>query len=89
MIKGAQKQMIVVKTDGNRFFEEAYFVVRPNAKSEGEDMVSEAYKVIDACTGRKKAKKEYNVRKHAAALVAFFSGTALGALLMGLIDALL
>ena len=89
MIKGAQRQMIVVKTDDNRFFEEAYFVVRPNVKSEGEDMVSEAYKVIDACTGKKKAKRERGAKKYAFAIAAFCSGSALGALLMGLINALL
>ena len=47
MIKGAQKQMIVVKTDGNRFFEEAYFVLRREATATaGGDMVSEANKII-------------------------------------------
>ena len=89
MIKGAQRQMIVVKTDDNRFFEEAYFVVRPNAESNGGDMVSEAYKVIDACTGKKKAKRERGAKKYILVFAAFCSGSAFGALLMGLINALL
>lgn len=87
MLKGAQKQMIVVKTAENRFFEEAYFVIRPNAKICGEDMVSEAYKIIDACTDKKKGKKEREVKKHILAFAAFCSGTAFGALLIGLFQA--
>ena len=63
MLKGAQKQMIVVKTAENRFFEEAYFVIRPNAKADGEDMVSEAYKVIDACTDKKREKRDRGAKK--------------------------
>ena len=88
MLKGAQKQMIVVKTAENRFFEEAYFVVRPNTKADGEDMVSEAYKVIDACTDKKRGKKERGVKKYLLTFAVFCSGTAFGALLMGLIQAL-
>lgn len=89
MIKGAQRQMIVVKTAENRFFEEAYFVIRPNAKADGEDMVSEAYKVIDACTDKKRGKKWAGARKYIFAFAAFCSGTVFGALLFGLVNLLM
>ncbi|MBE6684311.1 MAG: hypothetical protein E7592_01510 [Ruminococcaceae bacterium] len=89
MLKGAQKQMIVVKTAENRFFEEAYFVVRPNAKTDGEDMVCEAYKIIDACTDKKRGKRDGGAKKYLFAFAVFCSGTAFGALLMGLIHALM
>ncbi len=88
MLKGAQKQMIVVKTAENRFFEEAYFVIRPNAKADGEDMVSEAYKIIDAYTDKKRGKRDRGAKKYLFAFAVFCSGTAFGALLMGLIQVL-
>lgn len=89
MLKGAQKQMIVVKTAENRFFEEAYFVIRPNAKADGEDMVSEAYKLIDACADKKKHKKETPAKKYLFAFASFCSGTVFGALLLWLFGALM
>ena len=49
MIKGSQKQMIVVRTGSSRYFDEAYFVLRRNVKPErGEqtDMLSEADRIL-------------------------------------------
>ena len=37
MLRGAEKRMIVVRTRDSRLFEEAYFVVRPEADREGRD----------------------------------------------------
>ena len=88
MIRGAQRQMIVVKTAENRIFEEAYFVIRPGAKTRGEDMVSEANKIIEACTDKKSGRQGAKGRKWLIAAVTFFSGTAFGALLVGLIHVL-
>ena len=53
MIKGAQKRMIVVKTADSRVFEEAYFVMRSDMTASGEDMVSEANKIIESCNGKR------------------------------------
>lgn len=50
MLRGAQKQMIVIRTHDSRLFEEAYFVVRkprtgrPACK---EDMLWEANRIIE------------------------------------------
>lgn len=50
MLRGAQKQMIVVRTRDSRVFEEAYFVVRrgktPPAVCK-EDMLFEANRIIE------------------------------------------
>ena len=49
MIKGAQKQMIVVRTGNSRYFDEAYFVLRRDIRprrGEEEDMVSEANRIL-------------------------------------------
>ena len=49
MIKGAQKQMIVVRTGDSRFFDEAYFVLRreivPSRHTERE-MLAEAGRIL-------------------------------------------
>ena len=49
MIKGARKEMIVVRTSGNRYFDEAYFVLReeaPRAKHKSADILSEANRIL-------------------------------------------
>ena len=56
MLKGAQKRMIVVKTQDSRIFEEAYFVMRTDVAASGEDMVSEANKIIDKCCEKRREK---------------------------------
>lgn len=50
MLRGAQKQMIVVRTRNSRVFEEAYFVVRRGRTTPPvckEDMLWEANRIIE------------------------------------------
>lgn len=50
MIRGAQKQMIVVRTRDSRMFEEAYFVMRRGAGRQDEDhmdMLFEANRILE------------------------------------------
>ena len=52
LVKGAQKQMIVVKTADSRYFDEAYFVLRREVKGArcvGRDMLAEANKILEEC----------------------------------------
>ena len=49
MIKGARKQMIVVRTGNSRYFDEAYFVLRDDAqkdKRKSKDILSEANRIL-------------------------------------------
>lgn len=49
MIKGARKQMIVVRTGNSRYFDEAYFVLREDAqrdKRKSKDILSEANRIL-------------------------------------------
>ena len=49
MIKGARKEMIVVRTGSSRYFNEAYFVLRDDAQKEkrkGIDILSEANRIL-------------------------------------------
>ena len=50
MLRGAEKRMIVVRTKDSRLFEEAYFVVRPEADRGGRnesDMLWEANRILE------------------------------------------
>lgn len=49
-IKGAQKQMIVVRTGNSRFFDEAYFVLRRevgNDRKIRKDILQEANRILE------------------------------------------
>ena len=51
MLRGAEKRMIVVRTRDSRMFEEAYFVVRPEADRGGRnepDMLWEANRILES-----------------------------------------
>lgn len=51
MLRGAEKRMIVVRTRDSRMFEEAYFVVRPEADRGGgdePDMLWEANRILES-----------------------------------------
>jgi len=50
MIKGAQKQMIVLRTGNSRYFDEAYFVLRKEIKTKKgnrDDMLREATRILE------------------------------------------
>ena len=49
MIKGARKEMIVVRTGGSRYFDEAYFVLREDAqknRSKNTNILDEANRIL-------------------------------------------
>ncbi len=53
MIKGARKQMIVVRTGNSRYFDEAYFVLREDAQKERKkstDILKEANRILSEIT---------------------------------------
>ncbi len=55
MIKGARKQMIVVRTGDSRYFDEAYFVLREDAQSEkskskSKSILEEANRILAETT---------------------------------------
>ncbi len=52
MVRGAKKQMIVLKTGDSRYFDEAYFVLRREWKTGGSmrgDLLSEANRILEEC----------------------------------------
>ena len=49
MIKGARKEMIVVRTSNSRYFDEAYFVLRedtPRHHPKSTDILNEANRIL-------------------------------------------
>ena len=53
MIKGARKEMIVVRTSNSRYFDEAYFVLRDDAQKErrkNTDILEEAHRILAQIT---------------------------------------
>lgn len=93
MLRGAQKQMIVVRTHGSRVFEEACFVIRRGAvqadADEGE-MLREANRIIEtslppAANISRETPKGAAGTGLLAGIVWFFMGFSAGAGLVGLL----
>ena len=81
MVRGAQKQMIVVKTQDSAVFEEAYFGVRANARGERLDMLSEANRIVESCGVGKRGAKREEIRLWLYSLGSFAAGGTLGAVI--------
>ena len=78
MIKGSQKQMIVVRTGNSRYFDEAYFVLRRDIKPERReqnDMLSEANRILKESETVRPVKKSRKLRQ----FLLFALGLLLGA----------
>ncbi len=78
MLKGAQKRMIVVKTQDSRIFEEAYFVMRTETLASGEDMVSEANRIIEGCCEKRRDRRRKINMAILAPICAFMVGSIVG-----------
>jgi len=85
MIKGAQKQMIVVSTGDSRYFDEAYFVIRREVKAAScrRDMLREANRILE-----ESSYAEEKPRKRRGWLL-FFAGILCGGVPTALIFLLL
>lgn len=76
-MRGYQKRVIFLKNTGSALFEEAYFVIRSDEMAEGKteaDMISEAARIIDENTSKK---KRFKFKQLLALLISFLSGALL------------
>lgn len=89
MLKGAQKNMIVVKTSDSVLFEEAYFVMRREAFAEKMDLLAEANRIIEGCADGCGKRKKFKYKYHIITLAAFLTGTALGAAIVAFVTAVI
>lgn len=81
MIKGAQKQMIVVRTGNSPYFDEAYFVLRRDVRPERRetpDILSEADRILRESGGGGTRKSPLRGRRVLWLLAAFLAGIAVG-----------
>ncbi|MBQ9760315.1 MAG: hypothetical protein IJW16_03080 [Clostridia bacterium] len=87
MIKGSRKQMIVLRTEGNRYFDEAYFILRREIETTGGggDILAEANRILEESAPRRIGR----LKRARGAILGFFAGSAAGAVVCGLIIFLL
>ena len=81
MIKGCHKRIIFLKNTGSELFEEAYFIMKPQALEMKEhDVVSEAAKIVNSF----EEKRAIPTKKRGRArwLIPFLSGTISGSLIV-------
>ena len=86
VMRGAQKQMIVLRTGGSRYFDEAYFVLKSGRRprrEEGRDMVREANRILDESeNGGAEARRRGS--RHRGFLTGVLVGAPAGAVLLWL-----
>ena len=80
MIKGARKEMIVVRTADSRYFDEAYFVLREDKQKQSPkstDILSEANRILSEIT----PETSHSSKKRNRPWLSFVIGGFCGALL--------
>lgn len=81
MIKGAKKQMIVVRTGDSKFYDEAYFVLRrevnPDFES-GKELLEEANRIVSEKELQSKGKGKTGKRSATPFLAGAIFGILLG-----------
>lgn len=84
MIKGSQKQLIVLRTGKSRYFDEAYFVLRrelPTGGCNRSDILSEANRILRESAPDSRCAKRRSVRVWSWFLGGVLCGATLCALL--------
>lgn len=88
MIKGSQKQLIVLRTGNSRYFDEAYFVLRrelQSGKCDRSDILLEANRILRESAPEPRGSK----RKSMRAWICFLGGILCGGVLCTLLFLLL
>ncbi|MBO5415149.1 MAG: hypothetical protein J6A83_00790 [Clostridia bacterium] len=88
MIRGIQREMIMVKTDKSSIFESACFLLRTdiaNERPREADMLREANRIIEENYSHKSRKKQKLGRSIKANIPSFLYGSVTGVALFGLI----
>ncbi len=80
MIKGCSRKMIVIKDTGSDFFDEAYFILKPQGKSgkikSEHEFVNEANRIISQSIikGFENSTKDLSEKKNRRGLAMFLLG---------------
>ncbi|HWP79421.1 MAG TPA: hypothetical protein VN446_02155 [Candidatus Acidoferrum sp.] len=59
MLRGLNKNVVVVRDTGSDLFEEAIFIVKPQAAASSATLVEEAKKIVEAAAGTPPRKKRW------------------------------
>ena len=81
MIKGLNKQMVVLKLEGNRIYESACFVVRSDLerrRDEEKDMLREANRILEEMELSRGKKKKGRGRRFLFWALTLLAGAAIG-----------
>ena len=81
MIKGTQKQMIVLRTGESRYFDEAYFVLRREIKNDHQnysDILREANRILEESRFFPNDPGKSNKKRRMLAAIAFLAGALCG-----------
>lgn len=85
MIKGINKNMVVVKNTGSRYFEEAHFILRDGVcdKKEGNKFLDDAHRIVSSVLTEqgKQSKNKKVMLPILFTVLAFALGIAIGLLL--------
>ncbi len=86
MIKGTQRQMVMVRTDDSERFEMAYFLLRTDGEGREErSMIDEANRIVSSVCGNGKGSKREKIRGAFLRILIFSVGAAFGAAALGVI----
>ena len=90
MVKGIQRQMVIVRTTESEVFETAYFVLRADAriKNGQKSIIDEANGIVSAMCADGLREKRARVRRKAAMILLFSCGALAGSFLCMLVMAL-
>lgn len=81
MIKGAKKQIVVLRTGGSRYFDEAYFVLRRDIAHDADrtDILREANDILTESTLPLPTRKRHLLGRRAYFLVGSLCGALVAA----------
>ena len=90
MVKGIQRQMVIVRTTESEIFETAYFVLRADAKIKNgqKSIIDEANGIVSAMCADGLREKRARVRRRVAMILLFSCGAIAGSSLCMLLMAL-
>ena len=86
MVKGIQRQMVLVRTPQSETFEMAYFVLRADTKTCGDrrSMIDEANSIVSSVCGNGSANKKERAKRVFLRILLFSCGAAFGAAVLWL-----
>ena len=86
MVKGCQRQIVLLRGTGSELFEEAYFILKPEkANLSQARMITEANRIIEENTLRKKRQAFPPVRQQGGRLFFFLMGLLSGGSFLGIL----